>query len=300
MSDRTKIPWADATVNAWRGCTKISEGCANCYALRVCNRLEFCRPDYAPVQGLVAEATDFRAKRTTLRWTGRLGLDDTQLVKPLRWKAPRVIFWNALSDMFHEGAPDEWRDRCFAAMALTPQHTHVILTKRAGGMAGYLSAEGVERRRAVIEQILKLRAYHWEGFAWPLPNVWLGATVENQRRADERLPRLAVLSTLGWKTFASVEPLLGPVDISPWFAHDYDGGGGTLELVAGVRGVIVGGESGPGARPMHPDWVRSLRSQCDSANVPFYFKQWSGVNKKKAGRELDGKTYDALPWREAT
>ena len=204
-------------------------------------------------------------------------LHEPALLQPLRWKRPRRIFWNAHGDLFHPAVPDAWIDRVFAACALTPQHTHMILTKRSARMREYLTARNENRPDCPITQaafwsIAKPRGYRGNGglCTRPLPNVWLGVSVEDQTRADERIPDL--LATPAAKRFLSCEPLLGPVDlgkllsglpVNAW-----------LTWLDALDWVIAGGESGPGARPMHPDWARSLRDQCAAADVPFYFKQW--------------------------
>lgn len=223
---------------------------------------------------------------------GEVRLDEKQLLQPLRWRRPRKIFWNAHGDLFHDAVPDEWIDRVFAVCALTPQHTHMILTKRSARMREYFQDPytGMHsldvRISDLMEQIDPIddkdvsQPYHW-----PLPNVWLGVSVEDQQRADERIPDL--LATPAAKRFISAEPLLGPVDLAgylsaPWeqLVSTHLAGDGirrsdiTGNACPGLDWVIVGGESGPGARPMHPNWVRSLRDQCAAAGTAFFFKQW--------------------------
>lgn len=268
MSDNTKIEWADATLNYVNGCSVTSPGCTNCYAMKQAHRF--------PVrQGLTQKTNG------GMVWTGEVRSHEPALLQALKWKRGRKIFWNAHGDLFHENVPDEWIDRQFAVMALTPQHTHMVLTKRSARMREYLIDRvritgGFNGMAAIGEQAHKF------GFdvipadlrrRWPLRNVWLGVSVEDQTRADERIPNL--LATPAALRFLSCEPLLGPVDLRKF-----------QEMVARgplddkptklpfINWVIAGGESGPNARPMHPDWARSLSDQCEAADVPFFFKQW--------------------------
>jgi protein gp37 len=270
------------------------------------------------------------------RWSGKLIPVPEALADPLSWKKPRQVFVNSMSDLFHESVPDHFIDSVFASMALCPQHTFQVLTKRAERMSRYLNADG---------RSFKIEQQGW-GFqigghsmkrpvqleAWPLPNVWLGVSVERQQEANERISWL--VETEAAVRFLSCEPLLGPLDLNlPWI-HHHDG---TVEKTSAIDWVIVGGESGYGARPMHPDWARSLRDQCQAAGVPFFFKQWGGwtpsdakpvrgthtgggiyllpdghwgnqgdwwdgnaaamdrVRKKLAGRALDGREWDEFP-----
>lgn len=292
MSDNTKIEWTDATVNAVNGCSVISPGCKHCYAMKQAHRF--------PVrQGLTQKTAG------GMVWTGEVRLNESALLQPLAWKRPRKIFWNAHGDLFHENVPDEWIDRIFAVCALTPQHEHQILTKRPARMRRYLSDPKLSRRLALLLFDMnragevsfasmfaalgdRARDEDPEFVPLPLPNVWLGVSVEDQQRADERIPDL--LATPAAVRFLSCEPLLGPVDLGEWLicpnardALSMDMSTGQYEccnscdwtgLIGDISWVIVGGESGPGARPMHPDWGRGLRDQCAAAGVPFFFKQW--------------------------
>jgi protein gp37 len=224
-------------------------------------------------------------------WTGLVNVapDDT-LLKPLRWKRPRMIFVNSMSDLFHEAVP--WRviDRVFQVMELAEKHTFQVLTKRAQVMREYLR----NSRRAQSARV------------WPLPNVWIGVSAERQKEADERIPDL--LATPAAVRFLSAEPLLGPLDIIRYMPDPTENCPQTR-----LDWVIVGGESGPRARPMHPQWARDIRDQCQTAGVAYFFKQWgewtptnmiSGeyerVGKKAAGRRLDGRTWDEMPARAST
>jgi len=294
MSDGTSIEWTDATVNAVNGCSVISPGCKHCYAMKQACRVSF-RSD------LVTKTAG------GFVWTGQVYLHEPALLQPLRWTRPRRIFWNAHGDLFHENVPDEWIDRCFAVMALTPHHQHQVLTKRPERMRGYLEDAQCRIVAAAMELAPVGRdldavgitfAPGREGFGfakWPLVNVWLGTSVEDQQRADERIPHL--LATPAAVRFLSCEPLLGPVDLTRVAAPEDGGVGWKLNaLVAGscfefkgsdgywydgdgpehpaLDWVIVGGESGHRARPMNANWARSLRDQCAAADVAFFFKQW--------------------------
>jgi len=253
MSDRSAIEWTDATWNPVRGCTRVSEGCTRCYAEAVAAR--FSGPGL-PYEGLA------RSTPGGPRWTGEVRLIEKHLEDPLRWKEPRRIFVNSMSDLFHEKLTDQTIDRIFAVMARCPQHTFQILTKRPERMRAYLS---LERQLAIADAWTAQVVGRSPGPTdlrftvdkWPLPNVWLGVSVENQAAANERVPLL--LETPAAVRFLSCEPLLGPVNLGETLSLDW---------------VICGGESGPRARPMHPDWARGLRNQCVDAGVPFFFKQW--------------------------
>lgn len=345
MADGTKIEWADATVNAINGCSVVSPGCTNCYAMRLAGtRLR----NHPSREGLTV------LSKAGPVWNGTVKLSESALMQPLRWRRPRVIFWNAHGDTFHDAVPDAWIDRMFAVMALTPQHMHLVLTKRSARMRAYFAADDARKKgiRAAYDSMGYSEVWLPE---WPLPNVWLGVSVEDQARADERIPDLLATPAAG--RFLSCEPLLGPVDLTS-IDHERDRGweesmdalrgltseeltaewGEYMPARPALDGVIVGGESGPGARPMHPDWARSVRDQCAAAGVDFHFKQWgewhphdsdcglySGpasksphgfrtafvgkgpsdrlmiqVGKKAAGRLLDGVTHDVLPWRVST
>lgn len=254
MGAVSKIEWTDSTWSPVTGCTKVSEGCDHCYAETIAHRFA----------GTKAYPNGFDV---TLR--------PERLDQPLRWKRPRKVFVNSMSDLFHEDVPDDYIARVFAVMALAPQHTFQVLTKRPGRMRSLLSSEDFK------SAVFLATEGRFEGyFPWPLPNVWLGTSVENQKWADVRIPLL--LDTPTAVRFLSCEPLLGPVELSPWL----------------LDWVICGGESGPGARPMHPDWARSLRDQCQATTVPFHFKQWGewglqGDSTRQCFIWPDGSTQDA-------
>lgn len=277
MAENTKISWTDATWNPIVGCTIVSPGCTNCYAMRDAARIIRCSEGAG--RATHYEGTIQPSKAGPV-WTGKVALaPDHILTQPLRWRRPRRVFVNSMGDLFHESVPDEWIDRVFAVMALAPQHTFQILTKRARRMREYLSAPLVTTR--IAQQTLGLPdppEAELNG-PWPLPNVWLGVTAEDQQRADERIPDL--LATPAALRFVSIEPMLGAVDlenINPSEKYETDAlrGFDFDQSSAGARldWVVCGGESGPHARPMHPDWARSLRDQCKAAGAPFHFKQW--------------------------
>jgi len=245
----TKIEWTDETWNPTTGCTKISAGCAHCYIERT--------PPFRIEKRRFERGTGEHAIGTTTGVT----LHPDRLSTPLHWRKPRRVFVNSLSDLFHDDVPTAFIHDIFAVMAASSAHTFQILTKRPARMASVLNSEYFP---AGFRQ-------DYGEFEWPLPNVWLGVSVEDQEAANLRIPKL--LETPAAVRFLSCEPLLGPVDLRlPEVYRDIDG-----NLDAGRRRfewVIVGGESGPGARPMHPDWARSLCGQCVAAGVPFFFKQW--------------------------
>ena len=301
MADKTAIEWCDATWNPVVGCSIVSKGCTNCYAMKMAARLEAMgQPIY---RGMTAPS------KTGPVWTGAVRLNPAVLAKPLSWRRPRRIFVNSMSDLFHEALPDEAIDKVFAVMALAPQHTFQVLTKRPARMRDYLrvragdwmvvlpdahAAGTLPITKNDVERAFGRSAkfsYDPPTPTWPLPNVWLGVSVEDQATADARIPIL--LDTPAALRFISAEPLLGPVDLTyldtgrqpqeyeaeridalrGGVAWESDGTIVARPSVGNIDWVIAGGESGPDARPMHPDWARSLRDQCAAAGVPYFFKQ---------------------------
>jgi protein gp37 len=251
MGENSSIEWTDATWNPVTGCTKISPGCAHCYAETFAER-------FRGVRGHPYEQ-GFDLKL----WPERLEL-------PLRWKKPRRIFVNSMSDLFHQGIPEDFIKRVFETMQRAKQHTFQVLTKRAKRLEEWAN-------------------HNFTRTNWP-PNVWLGVSVES----DEHKWRIAHLQrTLANVRFLSIEPLLGPVGLNE-------------KLLGGIRWVIVGGESGPKARRMKPEWVIDIHRKCDEFGVAFFFKQWGAhdetgrrVGKKTAGRILQGRTWDNCPKPES-
>lgn len=268
----TKIEWTYHTWNPFVGCSKVSPACDHCYAERMACRLAT-MPATAASYGKVV---DLGARA----WNGRTALVESALSIPLRWRKPRRVFVGSMTDLFHPTVPDEWLDRVFAVMALTPHLTFQVLTKRPERMREYL---GHPRKLIVADETDKLADDPWAHtkLRWPLPNIWLGVTAEDQPRAEERIPIL--IDTPAAVRYVSYEPGLGAVDLDRIQTE-----GATYHALSGSVGVegrgqavsprldwvICGGESGPGARPMHPDWARSLRDQCQETGVSFFFKQW--------------------------
>lgn len=303
MNDQRKggIVWTDETWNPLRGCSRVSAGCMNCYAETMASR--FCGAGQ-PYEGTI--------NHETRRWSGAIKLVPEHLQDPLRWKRPRRVFVNSMSDLFHESVPDEFIDHVFAVMTLAPQHTFQVLTKRPARMLEYLSKYPCWRWLDAGKKI-KPPQLGMGGIVSTvrgvLPNVWLGVSVENQEAADERIPLL--LQTPAAVRWVSMEPLLGPVNLIE--AMGMREPGSRFNGWAELDWVVVGGESGKNVRPMHPDWVRNLRDQCKFAGVPFMFKQWGEwrpepkrpgetswwamerVGKRVAGRLLDGVQYDEYP-----
>jgi protein gp37 len=247
MAGLSDIEWTDATWNPVAGCTIVSPGCSNCYAMRMAARLQAMGQD--------------KYRGTTRRsgnrhvWTGRVRLDEGSLDAPLSWRKPRRIFVNSMSDLFQEAVSEAFITRVWSTMAAADWHTYQILTKRPDRMLSILSSGRIA--------ILK--------------NVWLGVSVESAGFLD----RLELLKrTPAAIRFVSFEPLIDSV--------------GTPNLT-GIHWALVGGESGPRARPMRPAWVEQIRTMCERHDVAFFFKQWGGRNKKATGRVLDGRTWDHYP-----
>lgn len=270
------------TWNPLRGCSRVSAGCMNCYAEKVAARFAGTDPRTGlqmPYAGLIDRHG---------RWNGHVSLVKDHLLDPLRWKKPRKIFVNSMSDLFHENVPDEWIDHIFAVMALAPQHTFQVLTKRPERMRAYFANHSVEN--LVRQQTVELQGRGETDFymdEWPLPNVWLGVSVENQETADERIPLL--IQTPAETRFVSYEPALGPVDFSFWLSQpkreNFENDPlaialardmiqtGTGDAPRAIDWIIIGGESGPGARRFDPAWARSAVQQCKAASVPVFVKQ---------------------------
>lgn len=303
MADGTKIEWTDATWNPITGCAVVSPGCTNCYAMRLAG---------TRLKHLPSRAGLTRDTKAGPVWNGQVRLNEQWLDQPLRWERPRRIFVCAHGDLFAENVPDEWIDQVFAIMALAPQHTFQVLTKRAARMREYASDPSTARRiyeeacdltvAASLAVVLRTPGIPDPAIApglprihlglWPLPNVWLGVSAERQQEADERVPEL--LATPAAIRFVSAEPLLGPIDFTrithrdpakfAWlsYAPRLNALTGNYPLLEEAREphpdridwIIVGGESGNGARPMHPAWARQIRDQCATAGVAFFFKQW--------------------------
>jgi protein gp37 len=237
MAQASSIEWTESTWNPVTGCTKISPGCAHCYAERMAKRLRAMGQD-------------------RYRNGFKVSLQPDVVETPLHWKRPRMIFVNSMSDLFHKDVPAEFITECFTVMRRASQHTFQVLTKRP-------------------ERAVQLAPH----LPWP-NNVWMGTTVENADYVD----RIRLLTRIPAAIrFLSLEPLLGPIPRLP---------------LKGIHWVIVGGESGPAARPIESGWVLQIRNRCIDQNVPFFFKQWGGVQKSRAGRELDGEYWSEMPLLE--
>lgn len=292
VSEKSDIEWTDATWSPVIGCTKESPGCKNCYAER--------------------EVETRWSKNPRSMWFGRkftdVGLRPQALSQPLGWRKPRRIFVCPRADLFHPDVPYDFIAAVFGAMALTRRHTYQVLTKRAERMRDFFVSIGPEQvREFTLRNAGRMMSGGWQ---WPLPNVHLGVSVENQEYANARIPLL--LETPAAVRWISAEPLLGPINLNAIGRRDMK----FSALFPGALApqkldwVVVGGESGPGARPMHPDWAGNLRDQCQAAGVPFFFKQWgewapravAGVGgymeregKRGAGRLLDGREWNEVP-----
>lgn len=331
MSDKSAIEWTDRTWNPVTGCSKVSQGCKNCYAEKVSLRYGWSKKPWAE---------RFAAENVVLH--------PDRLDPPLKWRSPSMVFVNSMSDLFHEQVPVGFIDRVFATMMIAgierqtckggtrcqhdigvsrgcyhagdgreePLQTFQILTKRPERMRVYLSdpnrLQAIHNVGNDPEWSTTWNGILWELTEWPLPNVWMGVSAENQRWADERIPLL--LDTPAAVRFVSFEPMLGPIDLRCGcgaLGNDCPKG---ASLIDGIDWVIVGGESaGPARRrlvdgpfdiigherylpkPQAYEWVRSLRDQCVAAGVPFFFKQWGSPTPKGGGRMLDGRTWDQFP-----
>lgn len=254
MAQASSIEWTETTWNPVIGCTKVSAGCKHCYAERMSKRLAaIASAGLARGQSMGRTANYLNVIDANGRWNGQVHEDDAALNEPRRWKKPRVVFVNSMSDLFQEALDLSFVQRVFEVMNDCPQHTFQILTKRPEIAAAY--------------------APH---LRWT-ENIWMGTSVENNL-VRSRIGELQKIKA--HVRFLSVEPLIGAIPNMP---------------LKGIDWVIVGGESGPGARPMEARWVRQIRDKCVSQGVAFFFKQWGGSNKKKAGRILDGRTWDEMP-----
>ncbi len=337
----TTIEWTERTWNPIVGCSVQSPGCTNCYAMRFAGARLDGNPSAPHYAGLT------QSTKAGPVWTGKVAMaSDRTLTEPLRRRKPTMWFVNSMGDLFHPAVPDAWIARVFAVMALAPQHTFQVLTKQAKRMRAYCNDPGTPARvwllTGMIAEHGKLRALAANGAAWggqepwPLRNVWLGVSVEDQRRAVERIPDL--LTTPAAVRFVSAESLLGPVDFTDvdyvpfldslrktprdnpddpnWPHMRYDALRGHLKGpddigLPKLDWIIVGGESGPGARLMHPDWARNIRDQCAEAGVPFFFKQWGEFSPHMimpsgnvappmpVARFNDWRRWDAGGWRAA-
>jgi protein gp37 len=247
MAGLSEIEWTDATWNPVVGCAMVSPGCTNCYAMRMAARLQ--SMGVRPYRGVT------RRSGGRFVWTGRLRVNERALSAPLRWKKPKKIFVNSMSDLFQEGVEESVVTRVWSVMERAPQHIFQILTKRPDRMRHILTSHALPT----------------------LPNVWLGTSVENQKYV-ERIDMLR--ATPAYIRFISFEPLIGAI--------------GDVDL-SGIGWAIVGGESGPNSRAISVTWVDEILQQCREQGVAFFFKQWGGANKKATGRRYRGRTWDEYP-----
>lgn len=286
----TKISWCDETINPVVGCSKTSAGCQNCYAENMARRLATMGewagkafawkfPQYSRV---ISEGITSAGK-----WNGDTAFAPSELEKPYQWKNPRTVFVSSMGDLFHDSVDIKWQISVMDMVAALPRHTFIFLTKRPHNMRQFIMA--------------------WTGtkVGGYLPNLVLGVSAEDQTTADERIPQL--LRTPAAKRFVSIEPMIGPVKLNLATACDRNcgeyqdaacpGTSGKCVMQWHLDGVILGGESGPKARPLDPAWVRLVRDQCETAGVPFMFKQASGRNSSHWRQYCDGHSLlsDGLP-----
>lgn len=302
MADQREggIAWCDETWNPIRGCSRVSEGCRFCYAERVAARFNNVGEPY---EGLARR--EYHQGAYEPRWTGEVKFVKEKLEEPLRWRRPRRIFVNSMSDLFHEKVPDAWIDRIMAVMALAHWHTFQVLTKRPERMRSYFNdGHGIAKDRdRAISVLHSLRQHTYPQFSYAdenaaidrlhdgLENLWLGTSVEDQKSADARTSHL--IATPAAVRFLSVEPLLERVELNFWTTCTRCKGSMSIEVPGGgspcprcirhqgvepaVDWVIVGGESGPGARPCNLEWVRGIVEQCKTAAVPVFVKQFGAL-----------------------
>lgn len=322
MATKTKIEWTEETWNPIAGCDKVSAGCKNCYAIGMAWRLKHMphmKELYGPLVGKSAGGA--------VNWTGKIGFNEKALMAPLERKKPTRYFVNSMSDLFHDGVPFDYIDKVFAVMAACPQHTFQVLTKRPERMVEWFKGK-LARVITELELIADdyLESGHGEvmyerlsevaykltlGENWPLPNVWVGVSVEDQKSADARIPLLLrVPAAVRW---LSCEPMLGAVDLQQYIAFNplekycTDCGDPAVTpcdhsdcKLKRINWVVCGGESGHGSRPMHPEWARGLRDQCKEAGVPFFFKQWGDWSAVEPGNPLEVFIDDNEQWLPAT
>ena len=300
MADGTHIEWADSTWQIVTGCAIKSPGCANCYAMRLAGTRLRNHPSRA---GLTREVNGHHV------WTGEVRFNEQWLDQPLRWKSPRDIFVAAHGDIGHEGVTDLMLDRIFAVAMLAHWHRYQILTKRPERLTEYLRSRkmmmgniGGMAQQAMLEfqaiinggtkTTFPLRAtpYRDEAinrFYDNTSNIWVGTSVERQQEADERRPHLEALARMGWNTWVSYGPALGPVD---WRGWEF------------IRWMVSGGESGPDARPSHPNWHRATRDWCAANKIPYFFKQWGAFAPSLSGQSLapDGSSPGPDHWNDVS
>jgi protein gp37 len=266
MGKNTGIEWTDSTWNPIRGCSRVSEGCRNCYAESVAARFSGPGQAYEGLAEFNVIGEGKPEERVESRWTGAVRLIESHLEDPIRWKAPRKIFVNSMSDLFHDAVKDDWLVQIFAVMQACPQHTFQVLTKRPERMRDWINESNRDLVSLAGEELAGRRGWchAHEDSNWPLRNVQLGVSIEDQESANHRLPILAQTSAA--VRIVSYEPALGPVKFETALPKQ--------EERCSLNWIICGGESGPRARPMDPEWARSARRFCSDYQIPFFFKQW--------------------------
>lgn len=322
MADKTSIEWTDATWQIVTGCSVVSPGCTNCYAMKLAGTRLRNHPSRADLT--------VQSKAGPV-WNGKVRFNVGWLLQPLEWTKPRDVFVAAHGDLFHDAVQRWMLVKVFAVMAIAQRHRFQVLTKRAANMRAFLTWLMTDEGRAALEEAAREigHTFEFEGKSLlhlPLANVWCGVSVEDQPRADERIPLL--LQTPAAVRWISGEPLLGALDIRNYLYGNEEHGVDLSREVGSVAGgcvgwtppldwIVIGGESGPAARPAHPDWFRSLRDQCLAADVPFFFKQngaWVSVSEvegagphhkfpdgatvRRVGKKIAGATLDGREWRE--
>ena len=297
MGKTTGIEWTDSTWNPIRGCSRVSEGCRNCYAESIAARFSGIGRPYRGLASFKIIGKGTPGERLEPHWTGEVRFIEEHLEDPLHWKEPKKIFVNSMSDLFHPGVKDEWLVAITDVMARAPQHTYQILTKRP------------DRMRTFLEVGLSCAADFERTFSqrWPPPNWWFGVSVENEETAEYRIPILAECPAP--VRFVSYEPALGPIsfaNIAMKINKD------NRFITPPFEWLICGGESGPHARPMHPDWAKSARDYCYAVGIPFFFKQWGEFSPEgpvksrqcavayKTGRTVEPVILDKFPFGDGS
>jgi len=300
MGRDSKIEWTDATWNPIRGCSRISSGCDHCYAESVAARFSGPGQAYEGLAEFRTHAEGTESERVEAHWTGKIRFVEPHLRDPLKWKEPLRMFVNSMSDLFHPGVTSDMLGEIFHVMAKAPQHTYQILTKRPDRMLEALEAAS---HPDVVDSF-----HATYGQPWPPPNWIFGVSIEDQETANRRLPILARCKCA--KRMVSYEPAIGPVDFT-------EAMGGDPRAILAFDWIIVGGESGHRARPMHPNWARSVRDLCASLGIAFFFKQWgewrvgesadflkyqednsTGQFMVKVGKHHSGSALDGVEWKE--
>lgn len=282
MAQNSAIEWTNATWNPIAGCSLVSPGCKNCYAMRMAARLA--------AMGQAKYIGTTKKVNGKATWTGKINLDSDSMELPTKRKKPTMYFVNSMSDLFHDGVLIGWLTHILDTVQQCPQHIFQVLTKRPERIAHMLYGNHSDSPDRSSWRYME------EGRV--IPNLWLGFSAEDQKRFDQRWPHMKKLGAMGWLTWVSMEPMLGPITLPA----------DAMWAGSGLKWVVPGGESGPDARAMDASWPRSVRDQCVAAGIPFFFKQWgewhpnmgprntpSRVGKKAAGRKIDGREWSEFP-----